>query len=69
MSKGSDIRFSIVHACKQHGAGLQLAIDLNIAIQCTLNWCEPDDEDEVQLEQDMTVQYWNDYSYEVKSDN
>lgn len=61
MSKGYDIKFAIVDACKKHGAGLQLAIDLNLEIQQILDWCERDDVEDAQREQDMIWQQWKDY--------
>ncbi len=57
MSKDYDIKHSIIYACKQHGTGLQLAIDLNWAILNDLDWV--DDEEDTQ--QDSVFKMWKDY--------
>lgn len=62
MSKGYDIKHSIIHACKQHGAGLQLAIDLNWAIMNDLDWV--DDDDEIS-QQDSVFKMWRDYDNNI----
>jgi len=61
MSKGYDIKHSIIQVCKQHGQGLQMAIELNIEIMSDLNWIDYGDIDAQVAENNKVIEMWMAY--------